>query len=90
MDILHFFLNPIGESLSSYTDVFGTWFYAILMTVIGIYVLIKTESWHGASAILLLMALLFSAILPGIIVFIWSIAVGLSFAFMLVDLLVLK
>ena len=90
MNITNFFTNPIGEALSSYTGVLGVYFYAALMTAIGVYVLIKTESWHAAGAAFILMALLFSALLPAYIIFIWAVAVALSFTFLLIDLLVLK
>ena len=90
MNISNFFNNPIGESISAYTGILGVWFYGVLMAVIGVYVLMKTESWHAASASFILMALLFSALLPPYLVFLWAIAAVFSFAFLLVDILVLK
>ena len=90
MDITNFFNNPVGESVQAYTGLMGVWFYAGLMSVVGIYVLMKTESWHAASAVFILMALLFSAVLPAYVIFLWAIAVAFSFTFLLIDVLVLK
>ena len=90
MNLSDFFTNPIGESISSYTAVLGPYFYALITTVIGIYILIKTESWHAAGASFILMALLFSILLPAYIIFIWAVAVALAFSFLLIDLLVIK
>lgn len=90
MDITNLFSNPIGEVIQAYTGIMGVWFYAAIMSVTGVYVLMKTESWHVASAVFVLMALLFSAVLPAYIIFIWAIAVALSFTFLLIDVLVLK
>jgi hypothetical protein len=90
MDITNFFVNPLGEAVSGYVGIFGAWFYAIIMTVTGVYILIKTESWHTAGAMFILMALLFTALLPAYVIFIWAVAVALSFTFLLIDLLVLK
>lgn len=86
----NFFNNPLGEAVQAYTGLMGVWFYAALMSVIGVYVLMKTESWQAASAVFILMALLFSAVLPAYIIFIWAIAVAFSFTFLLIDILVLK
>lgn len=86
----NFFHNPIGEAVQAYTGLMGIWFYAGLMSVIGIYVLLKTESWQAASAVFIFMAILFSAVLPAYIIFIWAIAVAFSFTFLLIDILVLK
>lgn len=90
MDVTNIFTNPVGEILSSFVGVMGVWFYAALLSVVGVYILIKTESWHAASAMFILMALLFSYLLPGYIVFLWAIAVALSFTFLIIDILVLK
>jgi len=90
MDITNFFSNPVGEAVSAYTGILGVWFYGIIMVVIGVYILMKTESWHVASAGFILMALLFSALLPPYLVFLWAIAAVFSFAFLLIDILILK
>jgi len=89
-DITNFFNNPVGEALQAYTGIMGVWFYAGLMSVTGLYILMKTESWHAASAAFILMALLFSAMLPAYVIFLWAIAVAFSFTFLLIDILVLK
>jgi len=90
MNITNFFSNPVGEALQAYTGLMGVWFYAGLMSVLGIYVLMKNESWQAAGAVFILMALLFSTLLPAYIIFIWAIAVALSFTFLIIDILVLK
>lgn len=90
MNINNFFSNPIGEAVSAYTGIMGVWFYAAIMAVVGVYILMKTESWHVSSASFILMAVLFSAVLPPYLVFIWAIAAVFSFAFLLIDILVLK
>lgn len=90
MNITNFFLNPVSEAFSIYVGVMGVWFYAGVFTVIGIYILMKTESWAAASAAFILGALLFSALLPAYLIFLWAIAAALSFAFLLVDIFILK
>lgn len=90
MDITNFFNNPVGEAISAYTGVLGVWFYGIIMMVVGVYILMKTESWHVASASFIFMAIIFSAVLPPYVVFVWSIAAVFSFAFLLIDILILK
>lgn len=90
MNITNFFFNPIGETLSAYTDILGMYFYGIVASIIGIYILIKTDSWQSASASFILMALLFSAIIPAYIIFIWAVCVAMSFTFLLIDVFVLK
>jgi hypothetical protein len=90
MNITNFFTNPIGESVAVYVNILGPYFYGIITTVIGIYILMKTESWQAAGASFIFMALLFSGILPAYIIFIWAVAVGLAFTFLIIDLLVLK
>lgn len=89
-DITNFFNNPVGEVVQTYTGLMGVWFYAGLMSVVGIFVLQKTESWQTCGASFILMALLFSAVLPAYIIFIWAFAVALSFTFLLIDVFVLK
>ena len=90
MGLTNFFQNPIGEMFSAWVGLLGVWFYGIIMAVVGIYVLMKIESWYAASASFLFIALLFSALLPMYLIFIWSIAAVFSFAFLLVDILILK
>jgi len=90
LNVTHFFSNPVGEAVSAYTGIMGVWFYAAVMAVTGVYILIKTESGYAASASFILMAVLFSAALPPYLVFVWSIAAVFCFAFLLIDLLVLK
>lgn len=90
MNITEFFNNPIAETFSAYTDVMGVWFYAAMFIAIGGYVLIKTESWAAASGIMILGAILFSAVLPSYIIFIWAIAAAFTFAAILIEVLVLK
>jgi hypothetical protein len=90
VNITGFFSNPIGETVSAYTGIMGVWFYAALLSVVGVYVYYKTESWYGASAGFVLMAVLFSFVLHPYVVFIWAIAVGLSFTFLVIDIVVLK
>jgi len=85
-----FFSDPMGTALSSYINILGTWIYAILIGTMGGYVLIKTESWAPASGILLLGAIVFSAILPPLVFIIFAIAAGLTFTFILVDIFLLK
>lgn len=90
MDVSHFFSNPVGNAVSSYTGVMGVWFYAVIMVVVGGYVLMKTESWAAASGIFILGAIVFSALLPPYVIFLWAIAAACSFAAILVDVFVLK
>jgi hypothetical protein len=90
MDLPNWFNNPVAESLAAYTDVIGIWFYVLLLIIIDGYVLIKTESWGAASIVAIFMAIVFSAILPAYIVYIWAIAAVFSLAAVIVDLIWLK
>lgn len=90
MDIANFFANPIGNAVAAYTGVMGVWFYGSIMAVTGVYILMKTESGYVASTAFIFMSILFSAILPPYLVFIWAIAAVFCFAFLLLDILVLK
>lgn len=90
IDPAGFWLDPIGNILAAFTSTLGVWFYGWLVSIVGGYTLIKTESWEAASGILILCSLVFSALLPPYIIFIWSFAVALVFAFVLVDVFVLK
>ena len=89
-NITNFFNNPATGIVAAYTDVIGVWFYVILLVIIDGYVLIKTESWGAASVVAIFMALIFSAILPAYIVWIWSVAAVFTFAALIVDMIWLK
>jgi len=90
LNVTNFWSNPITEAFSSYVGVLGVWFYAGVFTIIGLYVLMKTESWPACAAVLIFGALLFSALLPAHLVFTWAVASALAFTFLLVDIFVLK
>lgn len=90
MNITNFFSNPVTEAFSIYVGTMGVWFYAGIFTVVGVYILMKTESWAAASASFILGAILFSTLLPAYMVFLWAIAAAMSFAFLLVDIFILK
>ena len=90
MNITNFFNNPAAEAVSVYVDTIGVLFYAAIFITFGAYVLIKTESWAAASGIMLFGAILFSAILPAYVIFIFAIAAAFTFAAILVEVLVLK
>jgi uncharacterized membrane protein YccC len=89
-DLLTFFTDMGGFIVSSWINLLGAWFYGIVFTVVGIYILFKTETWYSASAILILMAILFSAVTPPYVIFLWAIVAALSFAMLIVDVVVLK
>ena len=90
MNLTEFFSNPVGFALSSYTDVLGMGFYIFLIVIVDGYVLIKSESWGVASAVAILMAIVFSAIIPAVIGWIWVVMVAFSLAAVIVDVFVLK
>jgi hypothetical protein len=76
----NFYTNPIGQSTIVYTYILGGFFYAIIMFLFVGYTLMKTESWPAASVVAIFIALIFSAVLPAIIIFIWAIACVFVFA----------
>ena len=90
MNLTNWFNIPVAETVAAYTDIIGAWFYVLLLIIFGGYTLIKTESWGAASALAIFMALIFSAILPAYLVFIWSVAAVFSLAAVIVDLIWLK
>lgn len=89
-NITNFFINPVTEIVAPYTAIIGVWFYVILLVVIDGYVLIKTESWGTASITAIFIAVIFSAILPSYLVWIWSVAAVFSLAALIVDAIWLK
>lgn len=90
MNLTNWFTNPAAETVAAYTDIIGVFFYIVVLLIVDGYVLIKTESWGAASVASILIAIVFSAILPAIIVFIWAIAAVFSLAAVIVDLIWLK
>jgi hypothetical protein len=86
-----FWDNPLGAAFDSYITLglMGDLFYAAVLTVIGIYVLLKTETWTACAVVFVLASILFSAFIPSMMVFIWSVCVVLSLAFLIVDVFVM-
>ena len=76
--------------MAAYTDVLGVYVYAFLMIIVGGYVLMKTESWAAATAVFIFAAILFSAVLPAIIIILFATCAALVFAAILIDVFVLK
>lgn len=84
-----FYTNPAAQSIAVYTDVLGGFFFAVLMFLFMGYTLIKTESWGAASAVGILISILFGAALPSIVIFIIAIFCVFTFAAILLDVLIL-
>lgn len=90
MNLTNWFTNPAAETVAVYTDIMGVFFYIFILVIFDGYVLIKTESWGAASVVAVFIALIFSAVLPAYLVFIWAVAAVFSLAAVIVDLIWLK
>lgn len=83
-----FYSNMIGNVLAVWLNLLGVFFYAFLLLLIFVYVLLHNESWPAASVVGLFMLLIFGAVIPQIIVLLVIIAVIFVFAGMIVHILV--
>jgi hypothetical protein len=85
-----FYNNPAQNTLAAFIDPLGVLFFGILMFLIMGWVLIKTENWVSATAVGILMTILFSAALPAMVLYLVGIAAVFVFASVIIDVVILS
>ena len=80
-----FFTNPVNAILSPYVQMFGNWFYGILIFVIGIDLYIKTKNIASVSIYFIIFLSLFGILFTSIPVLMWLVTIiaglGVAYAF---------
>jgi len=85
-----YYTNPSAETISAFTDPLGILFFGVVMFIVMGYVLLKTENWVSATAVGLLISLMFAAALPALVLYIIGIAAVFVFAAVLIDVVLLN